>query len=86
MKAANQDLSGQTRRAPGIRRSPIVLLVALVLGALVTAAFHRQWWPVILAGSVLVALGCRTGQGYLFARPLPAADLESLMTTPSTSR
>jgi EAL domain-containing protein (putative c-di-GMP-specific phosphodiesterase class I) len=35
---------------------------------------------------LLLALGCHTGQGFRYSRPLPAADLETLMTAPSTSR
>jgi EAL domain-containing protein (putative c-di-GMP-specific phosphodiesterase class I) len=29
----------------------------------------------------LLELGCRTGQGYLYARPVPPADVEAMLTT-----
>ena len=32
------------------------------------------------AAMPVTALGCATGQGYHFARPMPAADLTDLLT------
>jgi EAL domain-containing protein (putative c-di-GMP-specific phosphodiesterase class I) len=36
--------------------------------------------------NLLQAMGCRYGQGYLFSKPLPAAQIEALLAQPETSR
>jgi len=42
--------------------------------------FHLGDVPRLGGAAVLLGLGCDTGQGYHFSRPVPAADLQGLLT------
>ncbi|HEX7471824.1 MAG TPA: EAL domain-containing protein [Candidatus Limnocylindrales bacterium] len=66
---------GQGRRVDALLAGILGLCDALEL---VTVAEGIEEGPQL---DRLVALGCRIGQGYLFARPVPAAEFTALLTT-----
>ena len=72
---------GQGRRVDALLTGILGLCDALEL---VTVAEGIEDGPQL---DRLVALGCRIGQGYLFARPLPAAEFAALLiSTRETQR
>ena len=64
------------RRVTALLRA--IIEVGVALGAVVVAEGIETRQELLLMRS----LGCHLGQGYLFSRPLPAADVEALLRAP----
>ena len=65
---------GEDPSAPHIVRAIIGLAQSLGLETIAEGV------ETVAQRDVLLGLGCDTGQGYHFSRPVPAADLQGLLT------